>query len=251
MSLFTRLDVTYAGTQALPTVSPSDIEFFSEYEENAYEHWIFDTGTGAGLVGKVNGISLIPQTNMPSFSSNFISINGEVGKGLKTGLLETGADVFTFFCVSRSDSSGGNPQVLFGNYTGSSGAGFMLAESTNTTLTKRFYMRGTTNAHPAVIGDTSANAWVFSAVSMNTALGSDLVNGLINQTINNSVTVTGTYSRGSNEIVLANGYYPTGGAITKDYAEFGIIKGFYSIAELTELYNRSKARMLARGITVI
>lgn len=249
-NLFTRLNTTYSGYD-LPTVDRNDIVYFSELEENAVDHWIFDKGTSAGLIGRVNGLSLTAQSTAPTYESNAVLVDGTVGKALLSNVSETGSDKITVFCVTKSGSVAGNPQPLIGNFN-NSGGGFMLSDTLNTgDLDKKIYMRGTTNANPSTVGAVAPDIWTFAAITINTTGASKLVKALVNASIKQELTVTGTYVTGAQAIGLGNGFYTSASVITKRYAEFGIIKDFYTLAQLEDLYNRSKARMALRGITLL
>ncbi len=247
-NLFTRLNTTYSGYD-LPTVDRNDIVYLSELEENAYEHWIFDSGNSTGLTGRVNNIVLTAQTDAPTYESNALLLNSAGGKGLLTGLADAGTGVITMWAVTRSNgATNTSPQPIFGNYA-TAGNGFLLGSVVSgANMGKRLYVRTFTNMAPYTIGDTNVDTWTFTAVSLD--LTNKTANIYITDALKNEVTMVGSYSVGA-EFVMGNGYYTNAsGAVTHKYGEFGIIKEAYSIAQLAALYNRSKTRMSARGISV-
>ena len=251
MTLFTRLPVVYTGSESLPTVSVADVTYLSEYEENAAEHWVFDKGNSSNLVGVVNGLLLTAQSDAPTHSSNFLSISTAVGKALLSTISEQTDGKITVWAVSKLTTVTGNPQPVFGNFN-NSGGGFMDSNTLNgSTVDKKAYLRGTTNANPLTIANTANNIWTFSAISMDMSSVNKLLKSLVTPTDYNEITLTGTYVIGGTNIGIGNSYYSSAATATLSVAEFGIINSAYTIPELVILYNRAKARMALRGISVL
>lgn len=243
MSLFTRLNVVNTDA-TLPVVSPNDVKYLSGLEESAYEHWMFNGGDANTLVGRVNGIPLTPQSALPVYSNNRLSISSVVGESLLTGLTGTEAASgggFTLFTVLKTPvARGGNPIQLFGNF--GEGSGVMLSVR-GWTAEEGWEL--TVWGHEVNI-NVQPSTWLFVGASI------DAVGGNARLLISPSQKVesTGNSFGLSGEFALGNRAYDGGSVATLEIAEAGIIKTPYTLPELEELYVRSKARMASVGIPV-
>lgn len=255
MSLFTRLPVTISN-QTLPLVSEADVQYLVDYEPTSYDHWIFDKGGVAGLTGRNQGKLLTPQSDAPAYSGAHLTLNTASGKALLTDLEDSAAPQDTICAIFRPQVSAGMhfPFGCLGETGNNTGGGPYLQgtePSRNIFLTYRINVASAVNTGVPVAGGN----WYFLAVSRNFAAGAGakaltmLLGGQSPYVLSNSLL----YGRAASprKQALGNPYYAAAGAGSMDFAEFVVFNKALSAAELAAVYARSKARMAARGITVV
>ena len=250
MTLFTRLPISVAAS--LPILSESDIAYFSGLEDSAYEHWIFDKGGVGGLTGRVKGKVLTVQSDAPTYAANSLAMMGSVGKGLLTDLIDAAGAKRTVFAVVQDTIAGTSIKVPFGTLdtTGAGTGGLPFFSGTVPTRGVFTTYKGLTNS--ANSGAVISNAtWHFLAISLDAASASKSVTTLVGGQAVNVATSAGPYAHSGRAIALGNGYYLTGHASLMNFAEFGVYDRALTAADLAAVYARSKARMAARGITVV
>lgn len=254
-NLFTILPFS-AGNQSLPLIPSTDYKRLSDLEISAYDHWIFDKGGASNLSGSVNGKLLTAQSSSPSYSSNYLSILSDQGKGLLTDLGEVATQTDTICVVFRYASSTGII-VPFGSLSttpeASLGGGSpYLANAARDVLLQ---YRGTSASSTDTGKDLPSGSWHFLAVSRNLAAGGS-IRTLVGGQVANEVTLTAQSAyipagNGSRKIALGSAYYNAVAGVNLDFAEAVIFNRQLSATEMAGVYDRAKARMSARGITVV
>lgn len=259
MSFFTMLPVQ-SGDASLPVINESDIRRFSRYEEDAYGHWIFDRGPASLQSMKGNKL-LVPQSVAPVYAANHVSVAAAPGNALLSDLEEPGeaggakrtiALVVAVENVASlrmlagtmgtsSNNWGGGP--YFGSDGASVSAGFrggfgnfnaLDEEGANVTAESGLYY-------------FVAQSYDFSGET-NVAIAHC---GGYAPTRKESPSAYNAPPPGT-KMALGNAYYSTSVSATRQYtAEFVLYDRFLDEVELVALYERSKARMAARGIVVV
>lgn len=244
MSLFSVLPIT-VNDPTLPVLQMADVNAFDGLEFSAFDHWIFDEGSAAGLTGKRNALALTPLGTSPTYSSNYITMSTATGKGLASTLIDDGRN-WTGCAVVRTASSG--TQLLFGTMGSSTGGSpFFSGADPNHKLFNTF--RGMLSSDDTGQVAPTGSYWYFVACSLD-ADGKS-VKTLVGGGAGDVSTSATSYVSSGNAIALGNGYYTTGSAANMDFAEFILFDRALNAADLTAIYNRSKARLAERGITVV
>lgn len=252
-NLFTILPFS-VNNPSLPVIPSSDYERLSEFEINAYEHWLFDKGSSSGLTGEVNGRILTVQSTAPTYSASNLSISGNQGAGLLTDLGEVAGQTDTI-CVVFKHSASTGIVVPFGTLSSTAdaalGGGGPFIDGATRDLKLQY--RATSINSTDTGKDAPAATWHFLAVSRNMATRG-VVRTLLSGQALHEVTVGGTAyipAGNSRKIGLGSAYYATPAGSTLDFAEAVVFDRQLSATELAGVYTRAKARMAARGITVV
>lgn len=250
MSLFSIAPVKVVGG-TLPRVDRNEVVTLTEAEFGSDgRHWIFDSGDSTCLDGVAGGRSLTLGDVTPTYTADYIGITNGPSDGLRSDLSDTDLSELTMWAVARqpvADGTNGN-RFLFGNQTGGAGVGVMLSGNSSTlTVTARMAASG----NPYAIGAVSVNTWFFIAVSFRLVKGSLLVRAKLNGDAVDSYSPLANVTRSNLPLAVGNYHYGTGpAAAVFQFAEFGIIESLFSDDELGGLYDRAKARMALRGITI-
>lgn len=252
-NLFTVLPFS-VNNPALPVIPISDYQLLSDFEIDSYEHWIFDKGNSSNLTGGVQGKLLTVQSTAPTYLGSYLSISGDEGKGLLTDIGEAVGQTDTI-CVVFKHSSSTGIVIPFGSLSKSvesslGGGGPFINNATRDLLLQ---YRPTSISSTNTGKDVPAAIWHFLAVSRNMATGG-VVRTLLGGQAVHEITVGGTaYIRAGNnrKIALGSAYYNTVTGTTLDFAEAVVFDRQLSTTELADVYMRAKARMAARGITVV
>lgn len=252
-NLFTILPFS-VNNSVLPVIPSSDYQRLSDLEIGAYEHWLFDKGSSNDLVGGINGKQLTVQSTAPTYSGSYLSISGNEGNGLLTDMGEVAGQIDTI-CVVFKHSSSTGIVVPFGTLSktadASLGGGSPFIGNTPRDLLLQY--RPTNIASIDTGKDVPAATWHFLAVSRNMATGGVVRTLLGGQTVH-EITVGGVayIPAGNNrKIALGSAYYTAATGVTLDFAEAVVFDRQLSATELNGVYMRAKARMSARGITVV
>lgn len=250
MGLFSVAPMTVRGG-VLPRVNRNDIETLSEAEFGSDgRHWIFDRGDAEGLTGVAGGRTLTQGDITPTYTDTYVSLTNGPSDGLRSDLTDTDISEVTMWAVLRqpvADGTNGN-RFIFGNNTGSSGIGAMVAgNSTTLTLTGRMAASG----NPYAVGTFNVNTWAFVALSYRLVTGSLLLRAKLNGDAVDTHTPLAGVTRANLPLAVGNYHYATGPAAAAfQFAEFGIIESLLDAEELDGLYARAQARMALRGITI-
>ncbi|MDF3837161.1 hypothetical protein P3W85_30020 [Cupriavidus basilensis] len=252
MSLVTILPFV-VNDATLPVISPSDLRLFSEIEVLSYEHWIFDAASPDVLVGRNNGRHLTPQSVAPTYSSNFLTIDGAMGKALLTDLGETVGGARTIWAVIRDPYAGGGIRIPFGtldSVTNKGGAPFMSGSVYPRSLFHTY--RGVSNSVNTnmTVGNTG---FVFLMLSYDFTGPTKIIRTLVGGQAGHEFTVSTPFAASSaNKLALGNAFYGGSGPGGMDVAELGTVDGIaYTLADGEVLHLRSKDRMTKRGIALV
>lgn len=244
MNLFTRLPLS-APTGSLPVISPSDIDYFVDYEAQSYDHWVFGSDASS-LVGLNNGNALSPQST-PTYGSNYARIGTAVGNGLRTALEDSATSEDTVVAVVRVATLPGI-QIPFGTLDTSTGGSLFFGDG-NCSIT----YRGIFSSQPAGNAIT-ANTWHFVAVSRDFRGTGKSIKSLVGggSVVERASSATYSPAPAGRKISAGNAYYGSGVATgVMDLAEFIVFNRALSSAELLALYARRKTKLAARGVTVV
>lgn len=252
--LFTMLPFS-VNDPTLPVIPSGDIRRLFEAEINAAEHWIFDNGE-ASLVGKINGLSLTPQSTAPTYSADYLTIASDVGKALLTTFEETAGQEDTIAAVFKYSAHASKEIVPFGSISSTvesppltGGAPYIVGVEHTVSLTYRGSPVTGTNTTVAI----SPSTWVFLCVSRKMT-ASGVVRALIGGSAIKSYT--GDYSSyvpatAGRKIGLGSPYFVSLAGQTVSFAEAVVFDRALDSTEISQLYDRSKARMTKRGITIL
>ena len=252
MNLFTILPIV-APAGSFPTISPSDIEYFVDYEVDSYDHWIFNKGGVANLTGLKQAKVLTAQAT-PTYSSNYLTISTLSSNALLTDLPnESSTQVDTVCAVVRLATVGAGIQVLLGSLGPTTdtpplnGGGLFVDTGASYTT-----YRGVTSSASAG-NSLSAGAWYFVAVSRTFSGSTKYVRTLIGGGSVVEQSSAGPYqpALAGRKIACGNAYYNSVITNTMDFAEFVVFQTAMTSSELLSLYTRRKSQMAVIGITVV
>lgn len=250
MTLFSRIPVV-SPSKGLATISEADVDYLVDYEPTSYDHWIFSKGSAAGLVGVNAGRSLTPQSAVPTYSANFLTIDGGIGKALLTDMTET-ADVTRTMCVVvRDPYSGGAIRVPFGTLdsVNNTGGSPFISGSTYPRPMYTTYRNITNSQNTGMTVDKAL--WLFLAVSIDFSGATKYVRSLVGGQAGIEVTATTAYAASANKVAVGNGYYSGAAAGPMDFAEVITYAKALTLAELRAVYARRKARLAKLGVAVV
>lgn len=253
-NLFTILPFS-VNNSSLPVIPSSDYQRLSDFEIGSYEHWLFDKGNSSDLTGGVNGRLLTVQSTAPTYSGNYLSIPSDEGKGLLTDMGEVAGQKDTI-CVVFKYSTTTGVVIPFGSLSktaeGSLGGSAPYIGNASRDLLLQY--RPTNVNSIDTLKDVPAAAWQFMAVSRDMSAGG-IVRTLVGGQTAHEITVSAVASyipAGNNrKIALGSAYYNAVAGVTLDFAEAVVFDRQLSATELNGVYTRAKARMAARGITVV
>ncbi len=255
MNLFTRLPITLTDT-TYPVVSEAEIDYFTDYEPASYEHWIFNKGNSANLIGVNNSKVLTPQAEAPVYGTNYLeNLIYPAGKALLTDYADTvNAKDTVCMVVNDSDTSAGIHQ-LWGNRVSESVGGSPLFSGVSPL---RKLWLGYSGVHGGGIATglsiPSTSSWYFVAVSRNFALTTKTLIGFIGGQTAYSYSGSGTYAPGTAQVVSLGSPNYTTASIAKSFnkvAEFIIFDKALTAAEIQAVYLRRKAKLASIGIAVV
>lgn len=247
-SLFTRLPISVTNA-ALGQISPSDIEDLSAFESLAYGHWVFDKGDSSAYTDPLRGKVLTEQGAAVTFDgATNANVSWVAGNALLTDKGETAAVRDTVAMVAKFPVLSG-VRIPFGTLATTPAEGgslFLIGSDVYTTY------RGITSSE-SVRSGLLADTWYFVAVTRNFNGATDLRVLIGGDAVFTSAAGAGsTYiPAATDKIALGNARYTVTPTDTFDVAEFMVFDFTMTNAELSALYNRRKAVMAARGITVV
>jgi len=240
-----------AGAPALSASRWSPV-FIDIPEAGAVDHFLFG-GSEASLVG-LKGRSTLTAANPsspPVYAPASLTLSAGGRNGLLSPMLEP--DAYTLCCVVKYtvDALG---RMLFGTSQGGSGDGKGFALLNDNLGSFSALMRPNGNRTPisrTLLVDL-LGSWVFVAFGVD-AQGNrfrTFVGG-----VNPVELVNATqYARSDRVISLGNAHYESSAGVNYkaagEYAEFIQFQGYLDQPSLQAIYQRSKLRLAARGITV-
>jgi hypothetical protein len=234
-----------AANQTLPRVARTDFDYYTDNDPTAYEHWIFDKGNSGNLTGRNRAKVLTPQSASPTHSSNYLSQTNSNGNALLTDLPDVLAATRTAIVVFRAPTLVANRQ-LFGSYdsTGPSG-GLLILNNAAVNATYKNIFTSVVNGSTIVAGN-----WYFAAASIDMSVSPKRLITSIGGQSTTTTDTSGTYVPSAFTVGLGNTGFSAANTNALDFAEFAVYDVALTAADLATCYTHSKARMLARGITV-
>lgn len=252
--LFTRLPFVVIDAD-LPMIPASDIKTFVDYEMDSapYDHWLL-SGSSAALTGRVAGRMLTPQSVAPTYKGTHTVVDGHTGKGLLTDLTDSAAQSMAIIIKRPADMPAGL-QLLFGAIdAGTGSAGYFEDIGTGDRMTCN--VRGWSGSVlkpslrlPGAVGD-----WMFLAFSESSILGSSTATVFAGGSPDgNSATLTVPVNKSvtNRKIGLGSAFLASGQGLNLEVAEFMLWERALSVADLSDVYGRAKARMARRGLTLV
>lgn len=235
-------DVKNAG---LPTIDSGDQEGFLNLELAAAEHYLLG-GNSDSLVS-LQGAELTPLASSHSFSSGYMTITGDL-EGLT---METNESTDQTFCaVVRVSNLATNKNVILGTAQTGPSAGSMLHTQADGKFNYFGYRASGSTAIEITPPSPNDKWWFVAAIesSVGSVLNATLYVGGVSST---AVVAATAKAVSSNKMAIGNGYFPDATYDDDiDIAEAILFSDVLTIAELDAVYERSKARLAARGITV-
>lgn len=253
MNLFTRLPITLAS-RLYPAIPEADIDYFTDYEPSAYDHWTFNQGGAGGLVGRKAGKVLTVQSTTPSYSANYLTMTNSVGKGLLTDLMESSNASLTICAVVRDPTSGASVlKTPFGTLDTTAGGGTGgLPFIGGGGAARKVYTSYTGYTASVDTGQLAPDSqWLFLAVSMDFSSAARKLRVLVGGQAGYEVSKANAYRASVRALALGNGYYTGGTAVPLDFAEFVPFTRAMSLADMQAVYARCKARLAVGGIAVV
>jgi hypothetical protein len=248
MPAVTVVDVTVTDT-TLPKVPASLMPDYPDYEASATEHWLFDKGSSAGLIGTKAGLVLTPTGLAPTYPGAYLTLPGGGLSGLITPFNDNlvGTEAFVF----RYQTFNSVNLIILGSELGSAGAGgeFLFVSNLGRLST---YPRGYSGAINPGSGSAPADTWLWGAV-VRTA--TDRTIYVSSATGMRSATGTGTKTLANpmRAMAMGNAYRDTAGSKENSLslAEAIFFPDAKDAAAISAIYTRSKERMADRGITLV
>ena len=247
MYLFTMLPIS-VDDPSLPVIPAGEVsQLYSDLENDAFEHWVFDKSGTGNLVGGLNGTQLSIQNAAPTHQENYLTLNTASGNSIRMLEFNDSAEAQDTLCiVARTSTAGARLGGMWPK-------GGMYADLAGEYRAIHF-LDGAPLATLRLISTTSIGGWVFMAFARDfratvrewtAVIGSETKEASYAE----GVTYTpGTFSGAL--MALGNANDQNGAAGTADFAEMIVYDRKLSLAELLEVKERSIARMAARGITL-
>ena len=246
------LSTTILNASALPSATLVDISQVREYENAATEHWIFDKGSAASLVG-LKGASTLTKIGgvAESYNPKSVVLPGTLGNQLSTTI----ADQLTYtWCAVVRVPAQDNSAIghsIFSTNSANSGAFLGIQGGASYDLWSRANYVGGTNQAYQNITDLTVGSWQFYAFAIDHS-GTNRLTRISLGTLSLDYA-GGTQFVPSTTIKLSLG--PTSIDNTTTGLEFAEAILFAGVALtptlITAVYQRSKARMLRRaGIAI-
>lgn len=257
MSLFTRLPISVADP-SLPVIDSADIDALGvSYELDSYDHWVFNTGDVAGLVGLNKQRVLTPQAAVAAYASNYLSLSSLAGNALLSDLDDVALGKYTLCTIVREpapQATGIKP--IYGTVTAAPVANnltFLSGSNAGSTPARKVFASysGLTNSLDTNAA-LAADAWYFVATSVDFKDDtSHTMRTLVGGATPLEAAGNSAHFPSGRKWALGNGWYSAaiGGAF--NFAEFILYNRALSTAELQAVYGRSKARMAGQGIAVV
>jgi hypothetical protein len=249
MPAVTVVDVTVTDT-TLPKVPASLMPDYPDYEQTSTEHWLFDKGSSAGLIGTKSGLVLTPTGLAPTFPGAYLTLPGGGLRGLITPWDDddaAGTDCF----VMRYPAATSAQTLILASDTGTTAAGgefFYLSDLERLACSVRGYSAQATTA----AGSMPAATWLF--VANRRVPGTRTVYRGVDGASFISATTTGTKTIATpmRKRVIGNAYRNAAGYIENplDLAEAIFFPDAKDDAALLAIYLRSKERMADRGLVL-
>ena len=244
-SIFTMLPFSVSNS-ALPQLAAADYELLVNYEPDAWGHWNFGTSS-ASLTDLTQGKALTLAGTTPTYNSNGVVIAGGLNSGLVSGLVD--GDERTFCAVIKVPSlSSYTGALIAGILSDTQGfAGFITKASSLYSLLP--IARGATGIAQNAATGTVQDEYVFIALSWSNA--TKTINKFFGGRISASQTSTTSKTNSSSNLGFGNISYTN----TSYHSPIEICEGILydkalSLSEISAVYNRSKNRMAAKGITL-
>lgn len=239
------------SSRAGPTIPSDNVSYLVDTERGADAHWIFDKGDADGLNSLIGEHVLAPQGNLPSYDSNFLTLQSTPkGNALLTPFSESTDEISTMWCVMRQPVATAGLQIAMGtlanSVTTNDGSSPWVA-SQNVQVNSMG--AGNINALLSV----PENEWVVMIYSRNYINGSgERIVSIGGQAPNVSAGILpGPYRPSGGNIALGNGYYNGAAVGAIQYAEFGMYLGEQlDVQGHVALAARVRQRMADRGITL-
>lgn len=244
------------------TIDPSKVITYKEAvdarfnsEVGAYDHWLF-TSDLYGLINK-KPLTSVAGTS-PLLSNGTLKLSGvsaSISRFMNTDFKSPAATGFTVCIVAKSSVAPNADIALAGYQTTQTGSASIFASSGN--LIKGNAINLGFGSAPTI--STPINEWFFAAssyssealVKRNLVVASKTVNLASNTFTGTGKIVNPDGTAGVTSVGLGASYMGIGLTATDiEFAEFIIFNSPKSIAELSEIYQRSKSRMTAKGINI-
>lgn len=233
----------------LPVIPEEDIERLGFIvEPGAYDLWVFG-GNSDSLVGAQSGRALTPQSSTPAFEGNHMVMSTGVGNALLSDFPDSSDAADTVCIVARLDDlSGSSILMTMGNLDPSDGYGSFVGSGGEFSGVSRGAFGSATN-----IGvECPEGEWFFWAVSRSMSAPTRQVITMMGDLGNNTRSSGSAYSPSANPVAIGNGWNSATHR-TRDMrvAELIIFPSALNLAQMQQVYERSKLRMAARGIALI
>lgn len=242
-------------TTAAQTPKVSNIVdlYDSNFEYDAYAHWIFDQANDSVLTDRLNNKKLTHQGSAPTFTADGVVRSNLSGQALLSDFYSSAENSFTLAAYMKASTVAGAVIACFGDLALSS----VTDESAfsgyiaNAKFVAGSRIVGTaqnlTSADPTLVADT------FFAVSLSVDKSKNIVSLGILKDANGfefTKTITGPYTASTFPIALGNARFSSGNTTSNlTFAEFSIFNHAKSVSELSRLNQRMKKRANERGLT--
>lgn len=244
-NIFTMLPISVSNS-TLPVLSPSDYELLVNYEPDAWGHWLFGVSSSS-LIDLTAGKTLTLAGTEPTYNSNGVVIAGGLNSGLVSGLID--GDERTFCAVIKVPSLTSYAGALIaGIISDTKGFAGLITKATSVySLTP--LVRGATGIIQNAATGTVQDEYVFVALSWSNA--TKTLNKFFGGRISTSQTSTTSKTNSSSNLGFGNIAYSN----ASYHSPIEICEGILydkalSLSEISAVYNRSKNRMAAKGITL-
>lgn len=245
MTIFTRLPITVSNPN-LAVIPTNNIKYLATNEYGAYEHWVFDRGA-TSLTGLVNSRALTVQGATPTYNSNNLSLSKSFGNGLISPKDES-RNMTMCFVYKVSEVSGIN-NTLAGTRGNFGTAGSFMFGTVASGVSQLYSNQ--TPAFQAGPLTVSNGTWVFAALSEDDSAGTMTDTVFVGGGASSTLTGGTLKTVSTNKVALGNAYTTDANAGTQQFAEFIIFDRSLTVAEIADVYGRSKKRMAALGISVV
>jgi hypothetical protein len=239
---------TVIANPGLTQLDYDDLTDVPEFEYDAYEHWMFDTGDSTGLTGRLSSRRVLTlQSAAPTYSAGFLTI-GAIGNALISPLDDQ--DEWTLIATVKYPAAAG---MIGGTLNDTTNGGSLLIAAGGTQEISS-YVPGLTNVQINAPSTPSTGDWVSAGLCV-ASTGAEQRRTLVGLGLSENVTGEGAYVPGPNKVALGNADGAGIGApyTTTTLAVFEAIlfNRALTLAEMQAVRARSIIRGARRSMTVL
>lgn len=242
----------FTTSAVTPKITNIEDLYDSNFEYDAYAHWIFDKTDNSVLTDRLNNKKLTQQGNAPAFTTNGLVRSNASENAMLSDFYSSAENSFTLAAYMKASTVAGAVITCFGDLALSS----VVDESAfSGYIANAKFVAGSriggapqnlTSTDPTLVADT------YFAVSLSVDKSKNIVSlGILEDEsgFEFTKTITGSYAASTSPMALGNARFTSGNTSSDiTFAEFSIFDHAKSVSELSLLNRRMKKRAIERGL---